>query len=291
MKYSIEDVFSFDASVTDDKDNIPTHKSKRMKTSSSSDFDSFDDEISTSNDSGIKKSTRACKGKRYEEFMNAQRAAMIIKRFNKQRSTSISSSSSLSPTQPPRSGVKKSSPSPNSVQRMDFENDHLYACPSLITVPTKRPIESTTMPSIDQHKGDVGDFDLDHKIIALTAHSFDDYLVRKQGNKKKKNEKKPSNGHRKTHKGQKTKSQAAVVAPKTIQEAKEAIVGSQKRKARKESITRRDVQQVTAIVQSYTSPATNTFTINLPDNTGGRCGASDLLMLATMAEVAANYAA
>lgn len=125
-------------------------------------------------------------------------------------------------------------------------------------------------------------------------------MSRKQNTKKKKkgqHDKRSTNGHRKVKKITKSKNKATAVAssalPKTIQEAKEclAMVGSQKRKARKESITRRDVQQLTAIVQSYTSPVSNSFTIDLSDTNATRCGASGLLMLATMAEVTANYAA
>lgn len=72
--------------------------------------------------------------------------------------------------------------------------------------------------------------------------------------------------------------------------------------ARKESITRRDVQQVTAIVQSFTPAMMGedfipVVPISIPSssfvNHTNRCGNNNgLLMLATMAEVAAaNYAA
>lgn len=300
------DVFSFDVAASDIK-NIPM-ENHRNKTSSCSDFDSIDDEL-TGNETGTKKSSRACKGKRYMEFMNAQRVNPITKRF-KPRTTSTSSSASLSPTQPPRSFVKKSS---NAAQKMDFDAfDHLYANSNVIqSMPIASPkpiVDIERIPSIEHtaHRSDVGDFELDHRINALPALNLDEYLTRKQTTKKKKksHEKRTTNGHRKIHKITKTKSKLhslapspppqSASAPKTIQEAKECLVmvGSKKRKARKESITRRDVQQVTAIVQSFVphSPS-NSFTINLSDNNAARCSASGLLMLATMAEVAANYAA
>lgn len=279
------DVFSFDAS---DIKNIP-QRPKRSKTCSSSDFESIDDDL-TGSESSAKKSTRACKGKRYMEFMSAHRAQMIPKRITKPRTTSTSSSASLSPTQPPRSIFRK--PSPTSVQKMDFETfDHLYA--NHFQAAPVAPKQSTEMEPVTST---VGDFELEHKIGALPAHNLDEYLSRKQNTKKKKkqHDKRSTNGHRKVHKITKPK-QKPITAPKTIEEAKErlAMVGSQKRKARKESITRRDVHQpqMTAIVQSFVSPASDSFTINLPDNNSTRCGTSGLLMLAAMAEVAANYAA
>lgn len=111
---------------------------------------------------------------------------------------------------------------------------------------------------------DASDFELDSKIIALPALSLDTYLMRKRETKKKK----------KIGKGKSHARKQANVGP-TIQEVKEAMqksVGSQKRKARKESITRRDVNSVTG---SASVP------INEDADVTGN--ASDLLILATLA--------
>lgn len=277
---------------------------------------------------GPKKSSRACKGKRYMEFMNAQKLNLIGKR-TKPRTTSTSSSTSLSPTQPPLHvrSLKKSLSCSQAVQKLDYDTfDHLYANHSAHTMPSSTAAiitknetdavdksasdrdEHLVSPS-DSRKFDVTEFELEQKINALHAHNLDEYLVRKQDTKKKKkpSEKRSGGGYRKVHKIAKAKVKSPVVhvtaaAPKTFEEAKArlAMVGSQKRKARKESITRRDVQQVTAFVQSYSSTfdppsllmATPPFANNSTPSNTNRCGNSGLLMLATMAEVAAaNYAA
>lgn len=313
--------------------NIP-RKSFHSHTSSSPEMKSFeldspDDEM---NDSvfGSKKSSRACKGKRYLEFMNAQKINMIAKR-TKPRTTSTSSSTSLSPTQPIHMRtLKKSLSCSPAVQKLDYDTfDHLYANHSATIISSAAATKNETdvagdgstakeenaVSPTDARKFDVTEFELEQRINALPAHNLDEYLVRKQDTKKKKkvNEKRSGGGYRKVHKIGKSKSKtptvkviattiaAVVTEPKTIEEAKKrlAIVGSQKRKARKESITRRDVQQVTAIVQGY-SPAMDPQFIPVltpfgnsptPSNTN-RVGNSGLLMLATMAEVAAaNYAA
>ncbi|XP_055326707.1 uncharacterized protein LOC129580386 [Sitodiplosis mosellana] len=270
---------------------------------------------------GSKKSSRACKGKRYMEFMNAQKLNPIGKR-TKPRTTSTSSSTSLSPTQPLHvRSLKKSLSCSQAVQKLDYDTfDHLYANNSATILSSTTAIKNETeavdksaanknemlvSPS-DSRKFDVTEFELEQKINALTAHNLDEYLVRKQDTKKKKkpSDKRSGGGYRKVHKVGKAKVKSlpavhAIVAPKTFEEARLAMVGSQKRKARKESITRRDVQQVTAIVQSY-SPTldphfvpmlTTPFGSNASSSNTIRCGNSGLLMLATMAEVAAaNYA-
>lgn len=156
------DVFSFDA---DANKNIPQNHN-RSKTSSSSHFDSIDDDMN-----GIgKTSPRACKGKRYMEFMHLQRATMITKRI-KPRTTSVSSSASLSPTQPPRSFGNRSVSINGTAHKMDFGAfDHLYACqniPGPAAGNLSSDIEPCLAPTNDRHRGDAGDFDLEQKISDL----------------------------------------------------------------------------------------------------------------------------
>lgn len=354
--YEQPDEFPFDLNATNS--NIPEKHSIHSPTSAGSpdikhfESDSPDDDVSGYDSVfGPKKSSRACKGKRYMEFMNAQKLNIITKR-TKPRTTSSSSAISLSPTQPSpvfhMRALKKSLSCSQAVQKLDYDTfDHAYAnhsanlLPSTVamhksetdtmTVQVDKSIikeDNAVSPLADGRKLVVSEFELEQKINALTAHDLDDYLTRKQDTKKKKKtcEKRTSGGYRKVHKAGKSKIKSAtsrtaavtaaaaavaasvpiaIAKPRTFEEAKQrlAMVGSQKRKARKESITRRDVPQVTAIVQSFTPammgdefipmvpisiPSTSTFVTN-----ANRCGNNNgLLMLATMAEVAAaNYAA
>lgn len=168
------DVFSFDVVASPNK-SIPQNQD-RNKTSSCSDFDAIDDDM---NGSG-KTSPRACKGKRYMEFMHLQRATMITKRI-KPHATSISSSASLSPTQPSQSYGKRSvSMNNGTAHKMDFGTfDHLYAnqnIPSSMGVGPgnlSSEIEQQRLAATtnDRHRGDVGDFDLEQKINALPVSS------------------------------------------------------------------------------------------------------------------------
>lgn len=294
-------------------------------------FDSSFDDDGAEPKTLVKKSSRACKGKRYMEFMNAQNRMNPIGKKPKPRTTSSSSSASLSPTQTMQ--PSKIPSHSDYAQKMDFETfDHLYATHSPIIAranaspenvtdvheanenPAPREnIEESTAPN---NAFDASNFDLEQKIQALPAHNLDEYLSRKQTTKKKKKFEKRSagnGGNYRKHKITKPKNKTKATAqskspstdtlvpksPKTVEEAKErlSMVGSQKRKARKESITRRNVQQITAIVQTISSTDDQYTTIskpiqiNLPDPNAVRCGTSGLLMLATMAEVTAagNY--
>lgn len=323
-EYEHPDMYPFETNAT----NIPRKSFQSQMSSTSpelkhSEFDSPDEDINGYDSVfGPKKSSRACKGKRYMEFMNAQKLCVISKR-TKPRTISTSSSLSMSPLQPNQGNIypfRKSLSCSQAIQKLDYDTfDHLYANQNATIMPLNAAMQNKTdaiakmVSNKDEsavspdgnRKIDVNEFELEHKINALHAHNLDEYLVRKQDTKKKKkvNDKRSGGGYRKVHKIGKSKAKSkstihAVAVPKTFDEAK-AIVGSQKRKARKESITRRDVQQVTAIVQSFLptlephfmpmeiAPFSNNA---LPSNTN-RCGNSGLLMLATMAEVAANYAA
>lgn len=314
-EYENPDEYAFETCATNN--NIP-RKSFHSHDSSSPEMKHFDvdspDDDMNAYDSvfGAKKSSRACKGKRYMEFMNAQKLSMIGKR-TKSHSTSSASFASLSPTQLHARSFKKSLSYSPAVQKLDYDTfDHLYANQSATILPSNAAIKNEidafgkTVSPNENRKFDVTEFELEQKINALRPHGLDEYLVRKQDTKKKKKvTEKRSGGYRKVQRIGKSKAKAAAVCvaapPKTIEEAKArlAMVGSQKRKARKESITRRDVQQVTAIVQSY-SPAMDPqfvpimapFSTSVAHTNPNRCGNNGLLMLATMAEVAAaNFAA
>lgn len=243
----------------------------------SDDIDSIDDD-----GSNCPKKSRACKGKRYAAFMNQQhqpqRPSLPFINRSKIRTTSASSSSSsssLSPTQ-----------SMNSIQK-PFTFDHLYA--NDMVLPQVPAIEDKSFdPPADIHKSNVvpNDFDLEQKIQALDAQKLEEYLVRKQTNKRKKGRSSLKKKHhkltmKKSTGAAKTKALEAMVvpvlAPKTMVTPPPSppMVGSQKRKPRKKSISRIDL--LTASIQDITAPfaAMNTFE--------PRFGGSGLLMLAEVA--------
>lgn len=284
-------------------------------------FDSYEDDGSGGDNiapNTVKKSARACKGKRYLEFMSARKYNPIARK-SKSRSTSTSSAS-LSPTEHLRNGkITKTATHSTAYRKMDYENfDHLYANH---TASISMPVHPLTLNKNAENGAnggklllavgnneiaankffDANDFDLEQKIKALPGRSLDKYLSQKRDTKKKKKipGKRSSNfGNRKNAASKNVsaaiakKSPVVVVTtaiaapPKTAQEAKELMVGSQKRKAPKKSITRRDVQSIIAITESISSSAPVSPKIN--NNNPSSC-APDLLFLATMAEAAANF--
>lgn len=218
-------------------------------------------------DENLKKSARACKGKRYMEFMN---------------------SGKISPSSKKLKVHHPNSPTLKAMYDRDFTEyrsqystiDHLYASHDESVKSDSRKNDGTEYDPVDSKLFDASDFDLEEKIRALPALSLDKYLSRKRETKKKKkiNSKRLIN----------TKS------PQTIGEAKERIrismVGSQKRKARKESITRRDINhenmETVGLYDLVESPVIEEK-IAPPLTTDN---ASDLFFLATIAEVAAGAA-
>ncbi len=221
-------------------------------------------------DENLKKSARACKGKRYLEFMNSGKISPPSKKLKVYHPNS--------PTTPKN----------NATYDRDFGEyrpqystvDHMYASQDGTVKGDIRKIDSTdAFDTGDSKLFDASDFDLEEKIRTLPALSLDKYLSRKRETKKKKK----INSKRLTN----TKS------PQTIGEAKERIrmsmVGSQKRKARKESITRRDInhdnmETIGGRYDLVESPM-NEEQITPPMTTDN---ASDLFFLATIAEVAAG---
>lgn len=287
----------------------------------SDDFDSIDDDVIVAA-GGNAKQPRTCKGKRYEAFMNEQRTLPPIKRF-KSRTTSSSStgsSSSLSPAQPLHDVQKP------------YPFDHLYANDMVLPQPLASTIETKASPAdehkpnVDEHKSNVGEhkpsfdekpdvdekpnvdhFDLELKIQALNAHDLDEYLSRKQTNKRKKSRMPVK---KKTSKAAAVKKElAAAVSPSVASEAGPVAspvplassvlasntasvkvelpaVGSQKRKPRKKSVSRLNM---VASIHGITTPFAgfNTFA-NVIGPSDSKFAGSGLLMLAEVA--AANFA-
>lgn len=238
----------------------------------------------------VQKSSRACKGKKYLEFIKHSKTMAA--------STVVSASSpvavlddlvadELEPTHKMTKMPRQQHPIV--VKAVGFPHNGYCKPPEVWVRPAVVPASKTTRDISAQDNGSVGeksetegyrveeeklgpkygklfdasDFELDSKIIALPALSLDTYLMRKRETKKKK----------KIGKGKSHARKQASVGP-TILQVKEAMksVGSQKRKARKESITRRDVNSVTGAA-------------SLPINEDGDVtgNTSDLLILATLA--------
>lgn len=233
-------------------------------------------------DENLKKSARACKGKRYLEFMNSGKISPSSKKLKVHHPNTSTLKSTYD-----RDFAEYRSPYNNTI-------DHMYASHDESIKSDTRKADGNECVATGGAYADTGDklfdasdFDLEEKIRALPALSLDKYLSRKRETKKKKkiNSKRLIN----------TKS------PQTFGEAKERIsmVGSQKRKARKESITRRDINQEN---MEKTAAAAATTTVGLYDLMESPMidekidpppplttdNASDLFILATIAEVAAG---
>lgn len=185
-------------------------------------------------------------------------------------------------------GLYKSEPlSPN---KTEFESlDHMYASPAKrARYDDVAKMMNDTADAANLKRFDASDFDLEDKIRALPALSMDKYLSRKRDTKKKKkiNVKRPLTAGSGNHPAM--TAATAVRAPQTIQEAKDritnAMVGSQKRKARKESITRRDIQQDSNVLAVVDNGDVMAMVADDPIvNNGVADGTSDLLFLATLA--------
>lgn len=118
-----------------------------------------------------RKSRRACKGKRYEEFMSPQ------KKQHKVKSTNVVQSARF-----PHNGYCKApETSPIKQQiKTEFSND--------FQAPVSGTVESMNIVSSDVTMGtfDANEFNLDEKINALPGLNLDEYLLRKKESKKKK---------------------------------------------------------------------------------------------------------
>lgn len=172
------------------------------------------------------KSHRACKGKRYEQFMTPS------KKSTKQKSTNVVTSTSV---QFPHNGYCK--PQEAVHQKQDDSSDELSnIAPSLEN------------DDIEQRNADAADFKLNEKIMTLPSLDLDDYLNRKKAMKKKKKFTRKLISYLvslfikfchfffldKT----KHRQQQAQAAPKDKAIPKPTVVGSQKRKAPKQTIRR-----------------------------------------------------
>jgi hypothetical protein len=183
------------------------------------------------------KSSRSCKGKRYQEFMTGK---MSPKKTKVKVSTGFKGSAGKTMDTVALPAVNNSTNTfphngyckPTGAELVtDDETPEMARKQNASKIVTN--LESQ-FESLQPHNGNepaknmynTSDFNLEGKILSLPCLSLDGYLSRKRETKKKK----------------KISGKAKAKAPKQATDSKRLeIVGSQKRKARKESITRRDI--------------------------------------------------
>ncbi|XP_055614243.1 HMG box transcription factor BBX [Uranotaenia lowii] len=218
---------------------MSAYDTKRFKTA----FDTMHYEYYE--DDCTRKTARACKGKRYQEFMT-------LTKLNSSSKKTMKSATVVREEQPPAEIVTVDvKTEPNSINQ-----DFIHLDSSNVHENLLEPSASSATIVKDEPKHfDVSEFDLDRKINELPGLDLDEYLTKKKDTKKKK-------------KKIKGKFKSTVKPRIVVIEEKEKIVGSRKRKARKENITRRNVEG--------------------PIENGLSDGANALFALATLAEVAAN---
>lgn len=111
------------------------------------------------------KSHRACKGKRYEQFMTPS------KKSTKQKSTNAATPTSV---QFPHNGYCKPQEAVHPMKQDDSSDELSNIAPS------------PESDEIEQRNADAADFKLNEKIMTLPSLDLDDYLNRKKAMKKKK---------------------------------------------------------------------------------------------------------
>ncbi|TMW47715.1 hypothetical protein DOY81_007204 [Sarcophaga bullata] len=187
-----------------------------------------------------KKSARSCKGKRYQELINSGQIVTAIKKSKS--STRLSGANDAVNSE---MNLKQNFTNLNN-------NDNNFANNNICQ---KRSVsESDNILSYD-----LNGFDLEERIKELPALDLDEYLQRKRNTKKKKkfsangkkrgqrNNNNANDINNKNNKSLQARQQMCNASHKNVTTT---AVGSQKRKARKESITRRDISAIEQEVAS-----------------------------------------
>lgn len=233
-----------------------------------------------SDDEKNMRSDRSCKGKRYQEFMAV--GGLIVNKRQKRDSD-----------KPDENYSATCSWDPGSLRddTMDDEpnnsNDKPADCDD--------KLDTTDMPEPDNNANKTfkaADFDLDAKIRALPSLSLEKFQQKKRENKRKK---KTVNLKPKALET----SQIVNSVPRSMMEERretaehwrDTVIGSQKRKPRKISITRLEINSMVSSVDleaQQTSPQMKIATEAPAPMCRQSPLAGDLLALATLAEVASN---
>ncbi|KAM7350662.1 bobby sox isoform 1-T4 [Cochliomyia hominivorax] len=211
-----------------------------------------------------RKTSRSCKGKRYQELINSGQIATAVKKSSKSSTERLAKSATGSGG----NGV--------GIGNMDnaFEGN-LKQCHGNINnfnnkLETSNICQKRSISECENLMSyDLNGFDLEERIKELPALNLDDYLQRKRNTKKKKkfssngkkrgqrssNHNNNNNNNNESNLNQKQSSNESLLQKAKQQNAMPpaappTAVGSQKRKARKESITRRDVSAIEQEVAS-----------------------------------------
>ncbi|XP_055381156.1 putative uncharacterized protein DDB_G0282133 [Condylostylus longicornis] len=261
---------------------------------------------SSEEDNWLRKPTRSCKGKKYQELISSGQIATSSKKNKKSTSNTFAQSDFIK-----SSNIKDSSSdsdgaaatqtnysdnnlSPLKINVKDEEPENLPNVKKTSDIEKSRQCEDNQLviQSTEGKPFDTNAFDLEAKIMALPAQDLEEYLQKKQESKCKKkiaskrrkkfNSKKISkssnsnnnNDNRASpcslsldisnqNSSKSSEMQDIITQQKSQQQIdsiKEHIVGSQKRKARKESITRRDLNAIyktTTPVMTASEPPIN----------------------------------
>lgn len=269
------------------KSSTPLGTSKTKLLQSDNSFSSSEEDMAQ------RKSVRLCKGKKYQELINSGQIAAVTSK--KQVSSKPSKTTTMDKYQSSVNQIEKCS-KVNSSTKNDLPLPKIDAKPKLEENRYAMQSNYSDAFGLTKQQFSFFSFDLEDKIRNLPAQCLETYLQRKKNTKRKKkiNSKKRSSPIQpKIATVAPKQASQSLNRPKTALEVKEQMVGSQKRKARKESITRRDINSIqndvqllmgnspvtSVLVTGRTSPTPHTLiSVNLN-------ATSDLLILA---EVAAN---
>jgi HMG box transcription factor BBX len=250
-----------------------------------------------SDDERNAKSGRSCKGKRYQEFMAV--GGLIVNKRQRRDNADKMPDEGYSPSCSWETGNSRSE---ESMATDDSKQDSSVIDTSAESE-TKNDIRDASEADNNANKTfKAADFDLDAKIKALPSLSLEKFQQRKRENKRKK---KTVSLKPKMHEP----SQIVNSVPRPYSDERremaecwrESVIGSQKRKPRKVSITRFEFKSIYSSVDTSKShkispetkiateaPCTVVQSMEIGKQPPAPHSSVDLLALATLAEVAAN---
>lgn len=223
------------------------------------------------------RSGRSCKGKRYQEFMAL--GGLIVNKRQRRDGQDRSIDEAYSASSSWDNGRSEESTSTT--------EDSKQSSAEIESEPKPEQMDLADQDNNATKTFKAADFDLDAKIAALPSLSLEKFQQKKRENKRRKktiNLKPKVQGS-----SHMVNSVAAPVERREIADSwRETVIGSQKRKPRKISITRFEINSLVDATeqQHHRTPELKIAT----EAPGGLalCGRADLLALATLAEVAAS---
>lgn len=226
------------------------------------------------------RSGRSCKGKRYQEFMAV--GGLIVNKRQRRDGPDRSIDEGYSASCSWDNG--RSEESTSTIE------DSKHSPAEIESEPKPEQMDLADQDNNASKTFKAADFDLDAKIAALPSLSLEKFQQKKRENKRRK---KSVNLKPKVLGSSHVVNSAAVPAPTERREMadswREAVIGSQKRKPRKVSITRIEINSLVAATEQLQQQRTPELKI-ATEAPGGLalCGRADLMALATLAEVAAS---